>query len=166
MSYVLRLYVEPDVASNIKDLYKTSATAWPKPVHFDAGVDLFVPDTLVVAPHSLSVKVNHQIRCSMYDEVTGQPVCYYLYCRSSTGSKTPLRLANSVGIIDSGYRGHITGVFDHLGDTAYTINAKDRLLQLCGPTLDRPIRVVVVDTLDQLGAPTERGTNGFGSTGQ
>ena len=31
---------------------------------------------------------------------------YYLYPRSSI-SKTPLILANSVGIIDSGYRGNI-----------------------------------------------------------
>ena len=39
-------------------------------------------------------------------------VSYYLYPRSSVSTKTPLRLANSVGIIDSGYRGNIKAVFD------------------------------------------------------
>ena len=36
---------------------------------------------------------------------------YYMYPRSSL-SKTKLRLANSVGIIDSGYRGNLIGMFD------------------------------------------------------
>ena len=36
---------------------------------------------------------------------------FYLHPRSSI-SKTKLRLANSTGIIDAGYRGHIMAMFD------------------------------------------------------
>ena len=59
---------------------------------------------------SQSVMVDHKVKCSMklYDPLIGieKYVGYYLYSRSSTPVKTP-RLANGVGVIDSGYRGNI-----------------------------------------------------------
>ena len=55
----------------------------------------------------------------------GKPTAYYLYPRSSMGSKTPLRLSNSVGIIDAGYRGNIIGVVDNISDREnYNINIR------------------------------------------
>jgi dUTP pyrophosphatase len=84
---------------------------------------------------------------------------FYMYPRSSL-SKTRLRLANSVGIIDSGYRGHLIGAFDALDD--YSVQAGDRLVQVCAPGLV-PIMVTV---LDDLGDVTARGSGGFGSTGR
>ena len=47
-------------------------------------------------------------------------VSYYLYPRSSI-IKTPLRMSNSVGIIDAGYRGNIIGCVDNIGDIPYTV---------------------------------------------
>ena len=86
---------------------------------------------------------------------------YYIYPRSSL-SKTNLRLANSTGIIDAGYRGHIIGVFDVLAETQ--ILNHERLVQICAPGLV-PIVVSLVDQLEDLGEQTQRGTGGFGSTG-
>ena len=54
---------------------------------------------------------------------------YYLYPRSSI-SKTPLRLCNSVGIIDAGYRGNIMAFVDNI-DEDYDLGT--RLFQLCDP---------------------------------
>lgn len=95
---------------------------------------------------------------------------YYMHPRSSL-SKTKLRLANSTGIIDSGYRGHIMGMFDVIGvkddnliDCDYMGNTYDRYVQICAPGLV-PILVNVVDSMDQLGEETIRGSGGFGSTG-
>ena len=50
----------------------------------------------------------------IYDEKKNnwEPTGYYSYPRSSI-SKTPLLLANNVGIIDSGYRGNIKVAFDN-----------------------------------------------------
>ena len=48
------------------------------------------------------------------NEITYTPCGYYLYPRSSTGSKTPLRLSNSIGVIDSGYRGNLIACFDNI----------------------------------------------------
>ena len=99
---------------------------------------------------------------------------FYMYPRSSL-SKTQLRLANSVGIIDSGYRGHIMGMFDVVNvceneenedrDADYFVEKFDRLVQICAPSLV-PIFVEIVETLEELGEKTERGEGGFGSTGK
>jgi len=101
---------------------------------------------------------------------------FYMYPRSSL-SKTQLRLANSVGIIDAGYRGNLTGMFDVVNiksenttnkDTDYADyigEAYSRYVQICAPGLT-PIIVKVVKSLKDLGEATERGTGGFGSTGK
>jgi dUTP pyrophosphatase len=91
-------------------------------------------------------------------------------------SKTQLRLANSVGIIDSGYRGHLTGMFDVVNidnDSNSDPNLEadfwgkkfDRYVQICAPGLV-PILVQVVNTFEELGGETARGGGGFGSTGR
>ena len=99
-------------------------------------------------------------------------VGYYLYCRSSTCLKTPFRLANSVGIIDSGYRGNIKANFDVLKtDLNVDLNLdlkfmeEVRYVQICPSSLDIPMRIVIVDDIALLGGKTTRGTGGFGSTG-
>ena len=99
---------------------------------------------------------------------------FYMYPRSSL-SKTKLRLANSVGIIDSGYRGNLIGMFDvvniddeernmNKNNADYFAKVNDRLVQICAPGLV-PILVEIVENEDELGNETERGSGGFGSTG-
>jgi dUTP pyrophosphatase len=122
----------------------------------DSGYDLYCPDTITIAPQSVGT-VDLKIRCSPnFPSVSG----YYLYPRSSI-SKTPLIMANSVGIIDYGYRGNIMAKVFNTSTEPYTINKHERLFQVCMPTL-QPFGVNFVETLDE----TERGTGGFGSTGK
>ena len=89
------------------------------------------------------------------------PVGYFLYPRSSTGTKTPLRLANSVGVIDAGYRGNYIAAFDNIRPLDFKVEKEQRLVQICPPNLTYPLRVELVEELDE----TERGGGGFGSTG-
>ena len=75
--------------------------------------------------------------------------------------------ANSVGIIDSGYRGNLGAKFDEIeGWVGWESEDYHRLLQICSGTL-KPFRVVIVDTVEELNkyGDTERGEAGFGSTG-
>lgn len=82
-----------------------------------------------------------------------------------------MRLANSVGIIDAGYRGELISAVDTTGvygshiwsATLDPIKKFDRYFQICVPDL-APFAVQIVDSEDALGA-TERGAGGFGSTG-
>lgn len=125
----------------------------------NAGFDLLNPETILL--NTNVIKVDSQIVCAMYD-YCNKPLNYNLFARSSI-VKTSLRLANSVGVIDSGYRGNIIGVFDNLSLKYESIDKYTRLLQLCSPTL-KPLFVCIVDSIDELGI-TKRGKNGFGSTG-
>ena len=132
---------------------------------FDAGFDLICPN-MVSSLAQQTTKINHQIRCSMTKVVRDveHSVGYYLYPRSSTGTKTPLRLANSVGIIDSGYRGDIIAAVDNWKSEDYVVDKGQRIVQLCPPDLSYPIWVEIVENVEELGI-SERGTGGFGSTG-
>lgn len=177
--YILNIYLSSDTLvlnasidfTGIVNLYKNSAvkhnTMCIKAINdnltFDAGFDLFVPLSQTI--HSRTTNsVNHCVRCSMdfFDGSTKRPCGYYLYPRSSTGLKTPLRLANSVGIIDSGYRGDIISVFDNISDYDFYINDKQRLVQICPPNLTYPM---FVNYINDITVATYRGSGGFGSTG-
>jgi dUTP pyrophosphatase len=116
----------------------------------DSGFDLYAPEQLTLTGDF--VRIDFGIQCSTNN--TG----YYLYPRSSL-SKTPLRMANSVGIVDAGYRGNIIGAFDVKRD--FVVEKHTRLVQICAPNL-APIHVNIVDEMD---ANTARGQGGFGSTG-
>ena len=80
------------------------------------------------------------------------------------GSKTSLRLANSVGIIDAGYRGTLKAIVDNIDSENKVIISKGtRLFQLCSPTLE-PLIVKLVDDISDF-ETTIRGSGGCGSTG-
>ena len=106
-----------------------------------------------------TVKINLQIKCEALSDDRQRNVSYYLYPRSSI-IKTPLRLSNSVGIIDAGYRGDIIAYVDNIKNKSYTISQGDRLFQICAGNLE-PIEFQLVNDLSN----TQRGTSGFGSTG-
>ena len=84
-----------------------------------------------------------------------------LFGRSGLGVKHGITLSNSVGVIDSDYRGEIKVGLCNLSDTPYTIQPNERIAQLViTPVL--PLPVQQVDELDE----TARGEGGFGSTGK
>lgn len=84
---------------------------------------------------------------------------FFLLPRSSI-AKTPLRLANSIGLIDPTYRGCLMAALENTSSGDITIHAGTRLMQVCLPSLE-PFRVDWVDYLPQ----TQRGAGAFGSTG-
>ena len=84
-----------------------------------------------------------------------------LFPRSSI-SKTDLTLRNSVGIIDSGYRGEITFKFNNiLMSSCEPYNVKERIGQL----IIMPYPTIEFEEVKEL-STTERGEGGYGSTGK
>lgn len=96
----------------------------------------------------------------MPDEPTiSTSVPYQLWPRSSI-SKTPLRMSNSIGLIDKGYRGSIQFPVDNLSDGDYILEAGVRLCQIVSFNGGH-IFLREVQTLSE----SVRGEGGFGSTG-
>jgi len=157
MKLLLRPLNEEIKAMYHDDALETSNTG--REARGDAGLDLYCPGDLTILPNE-TAKIDLKIQCEGVCDNDGKNVCYYLYPRSSI-SKTPLRLANSVGIIDAGYRGNIMAVVDNISAESYQIQKGQRLFQICGRFLE-PINLTLVDTLSD----SERGNGGFGSTGR
>jgi dUTP pyrophosphatase len=123
------------------------------PYSRDSGYDLFMPSDIVIPGKAFGFMIDLGVRCE-FNRSSG----YYLYPRSSL-SKTPLRLANSVGIIDNGYRGTLKVAVDNHSTEPIRVKKGDRLFQLCIPSMET-FKVFV----GLVNRGTERGEGGFGST--
>ena len=133
-----------------KELYENHS-------HFhsgDAGLDLFVVEDQTI-PAKSTQPIPLQIACENLDNKA-----YYLFPRSSI-SKTPLRLANSIGLIDGCYRGELVGMVDNIYDKDFHIKRGERYFQLVAVD-SSPIDFELVEELSE----SSRGEGGFGSTGR
>lgn len=84
-----------------------------------------------------------------------------IFCRSGMGIKRHLRLCNSVGIIDSSYRGEWMVALHNDGEEPQIIKHGDRIAQFAIlPVLDMNLEEVAELT------NTDRGEGGFGSSGR
>lgn len=128
----------------------------------DAGWDLFAKDdgefVYDSAGELLSIRYDTGVRCDPCG------AAFMLFPRSSV-AKTDLIMANSIGLIDSGYRGNIIAVFKPTRGHGWPqgINRYkkgDRIAQLV-PFMPMRAEFVMSDDLSETG----RGTGGFGSTG-
>jgi len=157
-NYTLYIKLDDNMSDNIKNYYiqlgMNSLTTE------DSGVDMVVPSNHVfntIGVHS----IDHMISCMMIDNRTGFTSGYYMYPRSSI-YKYPFMLTHSVGIIDSGYRGHITAKI-RCFEPDIKIESGIRLFQICAPDLS-PIDIKILNSNDILPV-SQRGNNGFGSSG-
>lgn len=132
----------------------------PRNYNGDSGFDLFSPRTIIVPAGARGFKLDHQIRVVLSD-VYNNSKPFMLCPRSSMGAKTPLRLSNSIGIIDKTYRGNIIALLDNISDEDYQIQLGDRLVQIVQFS-GEPITNVEIGIIDK----TERGEGAFGSTGK
>jgi len=120
----------------------------------DAGLDLYCPVTMTFQPGETK-PIKLRIACE-----TAENKPYWLIPRSSI-SKTSLRMCNSIGLIDAGYRGELMAYCDNIKSEPYTVEAGQRLFQLVAMD-GSPISYKLVNSLSE----TSRGSGGFGSTGK
>ena len=130
-----------------------------KPPHraheLDAGLDLFsAQDTFTLAPHCKGAVVT-----GVAVEIPPNHVGL-VFVRSSIGFNLNTTLSNSVGVIDSDYRGEISVSLTNHGKKSVTINEGDKFAQL----VIAPVLLPDVEVVDEL-SDTVRGEGGFGSTG-
>jgi dUTP pyrophosphatase len=133
----------------------------------DAGMDLVATEIIKDTPTQITYGTG--IAVEIPDGMVG-----LVFPRSSIRN-TGLQLSNSVGVIDSGYRGELQATFNKTfgSESMYDemkvkemqpnefYNVGDRICQL----VVIPTPVITVKEVDEL-TETERGHGGFGSTGK
>lgn len=118
----------------------------------DAGLDLYAKDDATVLAHQSAI-FDTGVHVQLPPFTAGLLV-------SKSGLNTNHDLT-STGLIDEGYTGSIKVKLYNHGDDDYHISAGNKISQLMiVPVLRPPLELV--DSLED----TERGNNGFGSSGQ
>jgi len=165
--YKVLIYVNDD--NQLRELYEENIKKHNKKINGtnfpDSGFDLFCLKNDNIK-YGETYTMDTRVVCAVYKK--NEPSAYYLYPRSSI-SKTPLRLANSVGIIDTGYRGNLIAKLNNTGyykdgfkSVDFKTKYEDKYVQICMPDLS-PFNIQMVDNINEMGV-TERGEGGFGST--
>lgn len=119
----------------------------------DAGLDLYAKETKLVPARGSTI-----FDTGVHVEIP----------RGATGlvlPKSGLNVKNgvvaSVGVIDAGYIGSVVSKLYNHSKVDYTVNEGDKISQLVIVPIFTPV-LEIVDELDE----TERGENGFGSSGR
>ena len=140
----------------------------------DAGADLFAPYDVMIEPGK-SVVINtgvhaklpfEVIRCKSRlpgeEDIYKKRKTFGLVCGKS-GLATKHGIVAFMGIIDFGYTGPIAVMLINTSDKPYQIHAGDKIAQL----LVIPVLTPNIHQIDEIwGEESERGENGFGSTGK
>jgi dUTP pyrophosphatase len=174
---ILKIWVPDSLRTKYTEAIEVHNDKMEKNAFADSGFDLFLPREHIFT--TAKGKVDYEVKCEMQTVrfleadnsgiVEIMPTAFYLLPRSSI-SKMPLMMANSIGLIDSAYRGNIMAVFRYFAeecggiDVPYKLDKYDRIVQIVHPSTYR-IFVQLVDTDSNL-TSTERGDGGFGSTGK
>ena len=122
----------------------------------DAAADLYALEDTNLNAHTYGNKIRTGVSIQLPEGWLA-----LILPRSSMGTKTTFRLSNSVGLIDSGYRGELGVIYDNTSDIDSFIRKGDRIAQLLVMPSYR-FQAKVVDSLED----SDRGEGGFGSTGK
>ena len=122
-----------------------------------AGADLYacINEPVTIAPGQL-VKIPTGIAI----ELESNELAAFLFARSGLGVKHGITLSNSVGVVDSDYRGEVCVGLCNVSSEPYTIQPNERIAQM----VIMPVACAEFIEVSELG-DTSRGAGGFGSTG-
>lgn len=120
----------------------------------DAGADIFALEHTYLKPNETKlVKTGIAVAIPVGYEIQIRP-------RSGLSLKTPLRIANAPGTVDADYRGEVCVIMWNSSNETVEINAGDKIAQM----VINEVPMIKWKEVTELSS-TERGTGGFGSTG-
>jgi dUTP pyrophosphatase len=120
----------------------------------DAGLDLFAASETALRPgESALVLTGISIELPLGTEAQIRP-------RSGLALKHQVTVLNSPGTVDAGYRGEIAVILINHGSSVFKVEIGMKIAQM----VIAPVLSVMIEQVEQLGE-TERGIDGFGSTG-
>lgn len=118
----------------------------------DAGLDLYTPIDVIVPPRGAAV-IDTGVHIELPQSTTG-------FLKSKSGLNVKHGLTNE-GVIDVGYTGSICVKLYNNSDEAYEFKKGEKVSQL----VILPILTPELELVSNLES-TERGVNGFGSSGK
>jgi len=145
------LNLELKIIADNKELWKNHPTYYKAKQNEDTGLDIPMSYSVTVPAKSKAFTVDLGFKAE-------QNFGYMLVPRSSI-SKTPLRLANSIGIIDKSYRGKVMVKVDNNSGSDFLMNEGNCYFQIVAFSGILP-KYLLVDNINS----TKRGEGGFGST--
>ncbi len=146
---------------DVKILDKRIGTDFPLPQYAtqgSAGLDLraLIDEDIVLQP-----KETRLIPTGLSIYIADPNLCAMILPRSGLGSKNGIVLGNLVGLIDSDYQGPLMVPLWNRSDEPFTLHVGDRMAQL----VFVPVVQASFNIVEDFQA-TERGTGGFGHSGQ
>lgn len=146
---------EPELIK-VKRVTKTAVISERKSIGA-AGFDLYadIDQEIEIHPHSTVI-----ISSGLAFEI---PKNYFgaIYARSGLATKSGLRPSTCVSVIDSDYRGNVGLPMHNDSEETRVIHPKERIAQI----VFQKALIVSLELVEDL-EETERGNNGFGSTGR
>lgn len=124
----------------------------------DAGYDLKSMNEYVINPNEQTL-VDTGINIGLPKE-DGWIYEAQIRPRSGLALKKGITITNSPGTIDENYHGNIGVIVRNTGKEPFVINKYDKIAQMVITKIPRT-ELVIVDSLQE----SDRGSNGFGSTG-
>lgn len=143
------------MSKNIKILPLRTTFKLPSYSHVgDAGLDLFSTEDVLISPME-RIKVD----CGFAIEI---PSGYLgaIAPRSGLAIKYGLTVLNAWGVIDSSYRGEVSVILINLSNEQINLEKHSKIAQL----IIVPFETVTLQNMQELSV-TDRGKNGFGSSG-
>ena len=129
----------------------------------DAGFDFFAlmeDQPIVIPPNTFGFLVKTGLKVWL-------PKNYELQVRDKSGMcvKTRIRVSNSPGTIDEGFKGEIQIIIDNFSDKPYIISNENRKIAQGVVKYVPPVKIEEISEEEINARETERGEGGFGSTG-
>tara|TARA_B100000287_G_scaffold194679_1_gene183818 strand:+ start:2283 stop:2732 length:450 start_codon:yes stop_codon:yes gene_type:complete len=143
----LHITIEPDDDNH----WKKHPTYNKAKKNKDVGLDIPMQESVIIPKNSKSFKIDLGFK--------GKSSHGYMLIPRSSITKTGIRLANSIGIIDQSYRGKVMAVVDNISDIDVLFQEGCCYFQIVSFDGNLPRYQIGDVSID-----TDRGEGGFGST--
>lgn len=135
-------------------------------ISLDKGA--YAPERAHSTDAGLDIRANHEGIVKAHGSCSFHTGVHVKLPKNTAGlfvSKSGLNVKHNItstGLIDEGYEGELVVKLYNHGDTDFAVNAGDKITQL----VVIPVLYEKVEIVDDIAEGTERGSDGFGSTGK
>lgn len=153
---MIKLYFKP-----LKNISKKPLKAHET----DAGFDLYSTEEVILYPNKQTkLSTGVAVQAKFDDPEDAKKFLIELKIEGTSGNAAKLGIFPIGGVIDQEYTGEIGVILCNLGGDALKIEAGKKIAQLVPHVIPRISKVIYLGENDEF-ETTERGSNGFGSTG-